>query len=124
MVFKPLSPRNSAVLAQIGWIPVILSFLLLVVFVPFALLNRVFCLNNLVGIPLFAAYLGLLAFPLVAFLANLIVKKKFSVAFETKHKEILLAFWIWVVIAILLLFSFFYGTAIFLPGFDVYFSCT
>ena len=110
-------------LLQLAWIPVILSFLMVVVFVPFVLWTGVLCLDAAIDVPLFVAYVGLFAFPLVAFLAHLGVKKRFSVEFETKHREILLAFWIWTIIVIWLLVSFFISNLVPLPGAETYFAC-
>ncbi|MBU0635846.1 hypothetical protein KKE06_02360 [Candidatus Micrarchaeota archaeon] len=120
---KPTISRRFGFLAQLTWIPIVLSVLMVVVFVPVVLWNGVLCLDSFIDVPLFVAYVGLFAFPLVAFLANWWANKRFSVEFETKHKEILVSFWIWTVLAVWLLLSFWISSLVPLPGFDVYFVC-
>lgn len=123
MVEKPAAISSAALLEKLGWFPVILSALLLVLWLPFLLVSRLICLQRLVGIPLFVAYLGLFGFPLFAFIANWFFNKKFSVSFETNHKEILLAFWIWTVLLLWMLGFFLSSRSVPLPGFQTFFAC-
>ncbi len=120
---KPPKGGAHGWLAILAWIPILLSLVLLLGFLPFVLLNGVVCLRSWLPIPLFVAYVCLWGFPLFSFLAGWWHTKKFSIGFETKRKEILLAFLIWSVLMLWMLGSFLVNQQVPFPGFDSLLAC-
>jgi hypothetical protein len=119
-------PRKTPVmtgLAFLAWIPILLS-LFMVFFLLSLFLNGSFCLDSWFPIPLFVAYLCLTAFPLVSFLASWLHTKRFSIGFETKRKEIAMAFLIWTILVSWLLGFYWLNHQFPLPGFDSLFACS
>ena len=110
-------------LAVLAWFPVLLSLALLIVFLPFLLLNGYICLRGWLPIPLFVAYVCLLGFPFFAFLVSWWHTKKFSIGFETNRKEILLAFLIWLVLMLWLVGGFFISRSSPFFGFERLLAC-
>lgn len=123
MASKPVLSKKHGPLHVLAWIPILLSLLLLVFFAPFLLYNQSVCLKAWLPIPLFVAYLCLWGFPLFAFLAGWWHTKQFSIGFETKRKEIFLAFLLWTVLVLWMLGAFLAGNQIPLPGFDSLLAC-
>lgn len=116
--------KLSAISRWIAWIPVFFSTGLLLVFVPFLLMSQRICLHTLISIPLFLAYLGLFAFPLVVFGANVLATKQISIRFETERRQVWLSFWMWTVLMLCVVGLSLAAGRNPLPGFDSLLSCT
>lgn len=118
---------GSAILSglwhAVGWLLVIFSLFLVFFFVPVLFFNQRLCLDQLLDIPLFLAYICLFAFPLVLFVANRHAKKKWGLWFESNTKEILAAVLLWSLLMVWVLAMFALQQPLPLPGFDFWLGC-